>query len=95
VEVVVYANFKSAGIFEPPCCISCECKKPTLKELLQTLDSLWSSVHVLREDELSNDIEELILNGRRYFVIPGCLEVPLRDKDHVRIEHYMAPLGEG
>jgi len=77
VEVIVDANFKLAGIFEPPCRISFERKKPTLKELLQTLDSLWSSVHILREDELSDDVEELSLNGMRAFCPAGASGSPI------------------
>ena len=94
-EIKVDTNFKLTGVFDPPLHMFLDQKNVTLKELLERLDSLWKSVHILHDGELSDDIEELCLNGQRHFSLPNHLNTPLKDKDHVWIELYMAPLGGG
>ena len=94
-EIEVNANFKLTGIFDPPTRVFLDGKNITLKKLLERLDAMWDSVHILRDGDLSDDIEELCVNGRRHFFLPNRLETPLKNKDEVWIELYMAPLGGG
>jgi hypothetical protein len=94
-EIQIDANFKLTGIFEPPWCLSLDKDKITLRELLKHLDSLWETVHILEGEDLSDDIEELLLNGQHFFTLPGHLNIPLKNRDHLWIELYMAPLGGG
>jgi len=54
-EILIDANFKLTGIFEPPWCLSLDKDKITLRELLKHLDSLWETVHILEGEDLSDD----------------------------------------
>ncbi len=94
-RVSVDANFTLKGIFETPVKMSFRRSGVTLREVLKEIDRKVHSITIFRDDELGDDIEEIWLNGDRFFSLGKKLETPLKDGDKLKIALYMAPLGGG
>ncbi len=94
-RVSVDANFTLKGVFETPVQWSFKRSKVTLRELLKEIDQRVHSITIFRDNDLGDDIEEIWLNGKRFFSLGKKLETPLKDGDKLKIALYMAPLGGG
>ena len=94
-RVSVDANFTLKGVFETPVQWSFQRSEVTLRELLKEIDQRVHSITIFRDNDLGDDIEEIWLNGKRFFSLGKKLETPLKDGDKLKIALYMAPLGGG
>ena len=94
-RVSIDANFTLKGVFETPVQWSFQRSGVTLRELLKEIDQRVHSITIFRDNDLGDDIEEIWLNGKRFFSLGKKLETPLKDGDELKIALYMAPLGGG
>jgi len=94
-KVVVDSNLAIQGLFEPPVELSFNGESHTLKGLLEKVGSMCSSIQLLKDGAIGDDIRNIIVNGKEYFDLPQGLATALKDGDHVHLEIYMEPLGGG
>ena len=94
-KVSVDANFTLKGIFETPLTLSFQSPRVTLRDALREIDRCVHAITLFQNHDLGDDIEEVWLNGKRFFSLREKLDTRLKDGDALKIALYIAPLGGG
>ncbi len=94
-KVMVDANIIIKNVFEPPVELTLNQDSVTLKDLLREINKMSSSLQLVKDETLGEDVRNIFLNGADYFQLPHGLDTSIRDGDKVNVEIYMEPLGGG
>ena len=94
-KVIVESNLTIQNIFEPPIEFYIDDEAVTLRDLLEKVSNTCTTIQLLRDGELGDDLRNISVNGKEYFSLPNGLRTILKDGDTVNLEIYMEPLGGG
>lgn len=94
-KVVVDANFKVMGRFEPPIVFEFHQEEVTIAELLRRLQQLLPHINFLEKDLPGDDLRQLKVNQDHMPITLDVLGFPLKDGDEVFVGIYLEPLGGG
>lgn len=94
-RVIVDSNLFMKNVFEPPLTLHFERSSITLRDLLEKLSDMCVSIEFLLGRDLGNDVRELSVNEKNYFLLQHGLNSPLKEGDKVTMEIYMDPITGG
>jgi hypothetical protein len=97
-KVIVDSNFIIKDLFEPPLELHLEGNGLTLEALLKKVKDMCApatSLELLQEGEIGDDISYVFLNGKNCFSLPAGLRTLLEEGDRVEVEIYMEPMEGG
>lgn len=95
-KVILDSNLRINRVLEPPVELNFEGEPITLKNILESLANMCTSIEFLtKEGEYGRDVDAMFINDKNYLTLQQGLQVCLKDGDRVRVEICMEHLGGG
>jgi len=90
---MISRNLLIHKVLEPPVELTFENNEVTLKNTLESLANLSSSIEFPKKDgSVGHDVDEMLINGKKYLTWKQGLKTSLKDGDKVRVEIFLEVL---